>query len=270
MRYLFRPDRHDQDSLVEIPFYKNRPLLYCPVFYKNCPLLRSEFVVCAEHYAQYAWAGLQEKFLAPRKHGRPPQSHKPTAWLRQSDLEGLGLSPAEAWNCEKALWQLRFSETKLKRSQAIKRINPLVTRGLNPVRRAIAKERDSILILPARRKLSGRDIVNLVYYRAQRQFLWAFLRHESERERRLLKKITKSDRAVQALSQAYAYLTELDDFKELIPPRKAKTTVLGPGTLDEAITDGLKNPHQADADAALKFGLKVSSVRPLLHKYLRR
>jgi hypothetical protein len=136
------------------------------------------------------------------------------------------------------------------------------------VRQALAKIRGSIL--QAKRKLSGRDRFNLFDYRAKRQFLWAFLRFESEWEKGQLMEGKSFDGKVQALANAYSYLTELDDFEPLICPRK-DPILISPKVLDLAtIAAGLRNPHQADKDAAKKFPIKPSSVRSLLSKSLHR
>lgn len=236
MRRLYRRDRQNPDSLVEIPFHANRSLSH------------AEFWACAE---QYCWAR-RNKYLAQlvgSQQGRRPQSPKSEQW---PDLEGLGLSPKEFWKYEKALGQLYFAETKQRQTQARERINKLATRGLNDLRQAVAKARCSIL--QAKRTLSGRDRFNLIDYRAKRQFLWRFLRAESEWERGQKKEGRKFDKTVQALAKAYSYLD------------------LTPAT----IAEGLRDPHQADTDAATHFTqvkhlkISASSVRSLTSKSLHR
>lgn len=252
MQYLYRTDRENPDSLVEIPFHQNRPLS------------DAEFKACAEHYSM----ARREEYLArllSSQHGRRPQNPTPKQW---PDLEGLGLSPEELWNYTKARLQLELAETKQQQKQARKWVNALAKKGPNKVRQALAKARGSIL--QAKRILSGSNRFNLFDYRAKRQFLWIFLRKESQWGKEELKEIKESDVDVQALVKAYSYLAEINDFEDLICPKK-DPTLIPPKVLDLAtIAAGLRSPHQADKEAAKKFGIKASSVRSLLSKSVRR
>lgn len=188
MRHVFRPVRENPDSLVEIPFRLNRRLSH------------AEFWACAKHYILVSG---KEYFarLASSQQGRRPQIPSPEQW---PNVEGLGVSPVSFWNFEIPIGQLYFAETKQQQKQARKRINALTQRGPNDVRRAVAKARRRIP--QAKATLSGRDRFNLFLYRAQRQFLWIFLRYESEWDKGQLKEGKSFDRAVQALAEAYSYL----------------------------------------------------------------
>jgi hypothetical protein len=235
MQHIFRPDRQNQGSLDETPFYLRKK-----------PLSEDEFEACAEHYIMAERKKYHAR-LVNRQQDRPPQSPNPDRW---PDLKNLGLLQDEFWKFEIPLGQLFFAETKQQQKQARQRINVLAQRGPNEVRQAIAKARRSIP--QARRTLSGRDRFDLFDYRAKRQFLWIFLRYESEWEKGQKKEGKSFDRTVQELVKAYSYL----------------------GLTPATIAEGLRDPHQADKDAAKKFPiLKIkasSSVRSLLNRSLLR
>lgn len=247
MRYLFRPIRENPDSLATIPFHLNRSLS------------KDEFKACA---AQYSWARRTE-YLArviSSQQGQRPQRPKPKQW---PDLHGLGLSQAEFWKYEIAIRQLYFAETKQQQQQATERIKALAKQGPNKVREALANARSSMP--QAKRTLSGRQRFDLFDYRAKRQFLWIFLRAESQWGKGELKKIKESDDAVQTLALNYSYLGELKGFDDFTS-----------ATITDKIAKGLRDPHQADTDAATHFThvkhlkISASSVRSLLSESLHR
>lgn len=238
MRYLFRPDRENPDSLVEIPFYL------------NCLLSRDQFQACVGHYIEAKVTPYLTQLFSSQ-HGRPSQRPDPARW---PDLRALGVPPASFWKFEIPLGQLFFAETAPERTQARERIKPLTTRGLNARRHALAEARSSTP--QAKRKLSGRQRFDLLVYHARRQFLWIFLRAESDWDKGQLKEIKESDDAVQKLALNYSYLGELKGFDDFTS-----------ATITDRIAKGLKCSDQADKDAALKFVVKTSSIPSLLKPF---
>lgn len=229
MRKIFRPVRENPTCLVVIPFHLNRPLL------------SKEFRGCAEHYI----TARRKEYLArlfSSQQGRRPQSPKSEQW---PDLEGLGLSQEEFWNYETPLAQLYFAETKQAQAQARRQARGLAQRG--PIR-ARQMLKNVVLKTPqAKRRFSGLELLKLVEYRAERQFVWAFLRKESEMQKNDIKKSLRGS-TTEDLARAYWYL-------RLRP---------------QDIANGLRCSYQADKDTAEEFGISASAVRSLLSKSSRR
>ena len=229
MQYLYRPNRQDPDSLVKIPFHLNRPLL------------PAEFWACAE---QYCMARSNEYLtqLSSRPHGRPLQNRKPGCW---PDLHGLGLSPKAFWKYEIPLRRFDFAESRQQQGPARCQVKKLATSGPIRVRQML---KNFVQKTPqAKRQFSSRELLKLVEYRAERQFVWAFLRKESDVQKDEMRKPLRGE-ATKTLAAAYRYLR--------LKPQE--------------IVDGLRYPSQADKDTAEEFGVSESSVRSLLSKSVRR
>jgi len=97
-----------------------------------------------------------------------------------------------------------------------------------------------------KRQLSSRELLeHLVTYRAERQFVWAFLRKEFGLERNGMRWLRNTD--AKHLAEAHHYL-------HLTPHQ---------------IVEGLSYSHQDDKDAAEELEISERSIRSLLSKFLR-
>lgn len=230
MQRLFRPNRSDPNSLVETPFYDFRPLTH------------REFKSCAEMYMLARQREYRDRLLQPRKHTDSDSRAKE----RWPDLASFDLTPQDYWNIERALGRLYFAQTGKQQRQARQEARQLAQRGPIPLRQAIA---EAVLATPqTQRRFTVHDIIfQLFSYRAERQFVWRFLRHESELDRKDLKDSRAVERAAKILSEAYSYL-------HLKPAE---------------IVQGLPYSHQADRDTAEEFVLSEMSVRSLFSKFAR-
>ena len=227
MQYLFRPDRENPYSLVKIPFYL------------NWKLSGKKFRACAEHYIM---ARHEEYFARLMHQVRPPQRPGPERW---PDLNGLGLSQEESWKRQILLRRLDFAETKQTNAQARRQVRMLAQRG--PIRARQMLKDAAQKIPPAKRQFSNFELLRLVVpYRAERQFVWAFLRKEADVQRNVMRNLRVD--VTKQLAEAYRYL-------RLTP---------------QEIADGLGNSYQADKDTAEEFGISENSVRSLLSKSFRR
>jgi hypothetical protein len=227
---MYRPDRQDPDSLAQIPFYEYKA---------SSDELRGKLSACSNQYSMVGW---KEHLMGSETDPRP-QSHKPKQW---PDFEGFGLSHEDSWTYEIAMGQLYFAPTVRKQMQARKLVNELATKGPIDLRRALAKARRSIP--QVKETLHWHNQFYFFDYLARQQFLWIFLRHESEWLKGEPKEGRAFDKKVQTLAEAYPFLA-------LTPARIAK---------------GLRDPDQTVKDTAIKFGISASSACSLLNRFIHR
>jgi hypothetical protein len=227
MRHIFRPNRTDPDGLVEIPFWLYRPLSY--IEFNGC----AELFINARHKEHLSRLALAQQGKQPR----PPASE------RWPDLD---VPQEEFWKYEVPLGNLYFAQTSRSQSRARREVRQLAQRGSIRVRKLLS---NAVKNTPqAKRQLSGEEIVRLVEYRSERQFMWAFLRHESGLSREELKNPESVKNAAHQLADAYRYLH----------------------LTWEVVNEGLSYPHQADRDTAEEFEISERSVRSLISKFHTR
>lgn len=227
MRYIFRPIRENPDSLVEIPFHENRPLL------------KKEFDECTQHYIKARCEEYLCRLLASQK-GRPPQFPDSERW---PDVRAYGIKDQDFWKYEKPLGQLFFSKTKDEQEQAKRTVRALSTRGPRRLRTALSQAAKNTP--QVHRDLSPQKIfLEVVPYLAEREFIWTFLRRESGLGRADKKAPLEVRSVANTLATAYPYLR-----------LKSPTIAIG-----------LVCSNQADKDTAEEFGLSPKTVRSLLSK----
>ncbi len=212
-------------------------------FYSESPLTQPQFDGACEHYAS-------ERFreFVVRVTLRPPRSaglHPKAEALRWPDplpgQERFTLTPEHI-----ALGRLYFASTKKGQARSRAEVRRLARRGPVERRRALAQARKATP--QAKAWMDTRTLLlEVVPYRARRQFLWNFLRHEALAEGMGYTSLRKHARDYGAeLAQAYPFL----------------------GLSAVAIAKGLKNPHQADVETAKKFALSAKNGAVAVRKLL--
>jgi len=227
-------------------FYRTMQQLYRlqeTPFYENTPLTREQFYGACEHYASERF-----KEFVVRVRLRPPQSaelHPKAEALRWPDplpgQERFTLTPEHI-----ALGRLYFASTKKGQARSRAEVRRLARRGPVERRRALAQARKATP--QAKAWMDTRTLLlEVVPYRARRQFLWNFLRQEA-----LAEGMGRTDIRNHAgeygsrLAKAYPFL----------------------GLSAAAIVQGLKNPYQADIETAKKFELSAKNGGVAVRKLL--
>jgi hypothetical protein len=243
MRFRFRLHRDCEDpNNPPDPEDTNNNRVFVPL-HKYRLLSLDEFEGCQQRYV-YARQRKHLKRMDQAQKGRALQHPSPDRW---PDLQDRGLDPALYDHCEHALGCLYFVDTKDQRAQASGVVKALATRGPIWLRRAL---KIAVSATPrTKRTISGFAIFKLVAFRAKREFLWTFLRHEANWTGDQQNTPAALMDAARTLATVYKYLNL---------------------TADD-IAKGLNCLSQADQDTADEFGLKsASSVRFLISKSARR
>jgi len=196
-----------------------------PPFFLNRQLTEKEFINAQQMYVQ----GCINEHIERLPTAGKPDSPDRTRWPP-------GIKDRKIW---RVLGYMYFAKTKTKQAEAFSAIKKLAKSG--PVKLRPLLKAARLATPQVRRKLDGTDILDLVHYRAKRQFIWNFLRKEAEADSGRLERTE----AARFLSKPYQYLN----------------------MTEQQIKEGLENPHQADDDTAMKFDISKSTIRPLLHKF---
>ena len=146
-----------------------------------------------------------------------------------------------------ALGRRFFAFNKRTAAQADAELRRLSLLGPNDMRKTLARARKASPQVKATFDLQT-IVLEVVPYRASRQFLWACLRHE----------------ALESHSFGYRHLRE--NAKELAKIIAKEYRFLGLSHV--AIAQGFKNKHQPDIDTAKRFGLSVKNGGGAVRKLL--
>ena len=227
-------------------FYRTMQQLYrlqeAP-FYENSPLTREQFYGACEHYASERF-----KEFVVRVRLRPPRSagsHSQAEALRWPDplpgQERFTLTPEQI-----ALGRLYFASTKKGQARSRAEVRRMAMRGPVERRRALAQARKATP--QAKAWMDTRTLLlEVVTYRARRQFLWNFLRQE-------------------ALADGMGHAYIRNHAGEYGTPLARAYPFLGLSAA--AIAQGLKNRHQADIETAKKFALSAKNGGVAVRKLL--
>lgn len=242
-----------------------------PPFYQNRPLTEEEVEVCQKKYVEYQLS--EERSLRVRRPSRVPrrsdrQAQADILFSRIHEMVGTDLpvghptqeaaqqraaqwsqaadQKRKGWEIWKLAGRALFADTACKQSRARRALRVKLQGRPTTLTRLC---REFLRVLPPRTTaevgawelfVGGRNDPAMLEYRAERQFLWAFLKHEA--------KEGDPEEVAQDLAQAYPYL---------------KLT-------SQQISRGLTNSHQADDETAKKFGLASGeSLRSILSQRRR-
>lgn len=255
MRRLFRrrPDPLVVLTTSNDKAYRFRVVLPVqPPFYHNRPLKR---VVCpqpdgSEKYV-HEFRGAAELYISwnhSREERRLKQKAASVPILGHPELSRFGIPPEKSWPYIKALGRLHFAETADQQARAKQEVKALAQRGPRALRSVL---KELLKGLPQRRRglTHGKVISEVVRYRTERQFVWAFLRREAM--------------AAFDCSRRGLHELQLEQLEELA---KAYSFFKPELTLDQ-LKRGLGNSHQTDEDVAEEFGLSTKTLRSLLSKH---
>lgn len=191
--------------------------------------------------------------LAARRPGKVPASPSLERWPESLP----GDEPGTVTESAKAVGKLYFAASRSRWKEAQAQVKDLATCGPIPRRKVLAAIRR---VTPQVKAKYAPDelFFTLVRFRAERQFMWRFLRGEligSIRPKRTHEKVpwTFGD-----------LLNEPQDFESEIRDLLRAYSFLG---LSKAqLLEGLRTDHQADRETATHFHLKLSTLRPLISK----
>ena len=123
-----------------------------PPFFLNCPLTEEEFIGVQEMYVMNCMNKHIERLPTAGKPDSPDRARWPA-----------GIKDLKIW---RVLGYMYFAKTKTKQAEAFSAIKKLAKRG--PVKLRSLLKAARLATPQVRRKLDGKDIFDLVQYRAKR------------------------------------------------------------------------------------------------------
>lgn len=270
MLYVFR--RRPGEQPVTPPFYEKRPL--AKEEFEGAQALYVTHALSQELGHLPSPAPSQEPTRAPGRFAKAGQLlnrihsiagfNLPIGLPTQEGAEQRAVQRAQASAQQRKSWELyrlamkaRFADTAEKQSHVRRALRARLRGRPTPLTQLLRKFLQALPQAKAEIGWQERLIEGLIPYRAERGFLWSFLREEVRATEGKSLKHLKPEQVLghaQTLHEHYPYLMSWS--------KKYRLTV-------EQIQTGLLTPRQADDDAAKKFQLSAGTVRSHLSQFRR-